>query len=53
MKYVELFRLIGMLICITKMQKDIKATIEEMRAEKVITEEEYSYIVGKMENRLT
>jgi len=36
-----------MLICITKMQKDIKATIEEMRAEKVITEEEYSYIVGK------
>lgn len=53
MKYVELFRLIGMLICITKMQKDIKATIKTLKEAGVITEDEYAYIVGKMESRLT
>ena len=48
---VYFFQLLGIVMCLA-MGSDIKATIEKMRKEKVITEEEYSYIVEKMNGRL-
>jgi len=48
---VVFFQLLGVVMCLA-MGSDIKATIEKMRKEKVITEEEYSYIVEKMNGRL-
>lgn len=48
---VDFFQLLGVVMCLA-MGSDIKATIEKMRKEKVITEEEYSYIVEKMNGRL-
>jgi len=52
MTRLSIFQVLGLLVCV-KLGTDIKATMEELRKSGVITEEEYVYIVGKIEGRLT
>ena len=45
------FQLLGALMCFA-MNSDIKATVEELVKEGILTDEEYKFIVGKIEGRL-
>lgn len=47
---MSIYQVLGLLLCTNQ---DLKATVKTLKEAGVITEDEYAYIAGKIESRLT